>query len=91
MTSPNQPQPQQPAPTRPAYPTRRPEPTTPVPPPRPTRSPTRVQFDVDAEIEAYVDELVAAAPPFTREQEDRLRAIFAPAFERLTASRASAA
>lgn len=86
MTSPNQPD--RPPPPRPAYPTRRPEPTAPVPPPRPTRSPTRL--GVDAEIEAYVDELVAAAPPFTREQEDRLRAIFAPAHERLTARRTSA-
>jgi hypothetical protein len=50
-----------------------------------------VRFDVDAEIEAYVDELVADAPPFTRDQEDRLRGIFAPAHERLTARRASAA
>ncbi|MFB9687666.1 hypothetical protein [Amycolatopsis plumensis] len=89
--SPQQPQPAQPAPTRPAYPTRRPGPTTPVAPPRPTRSPTRVHADLGAEIEAYVDELVAAAPPFTREQEDHLRAIFAPAYERLTARRVSAA
>lgn len=70
-----------PVPSRPAD--TRPPKRDPHPPLDPRPAPK--ELALDAEIDAYAAELVAAAPAFTPHQAERLRAIFAPAYERLAA------